>query len=38
MLQVIKQARMKWVMCGACTGERRGAHKILVGNPRKETT
>jgi hypothetical protein len=31
-MRVIKSRRMKWAGHAACTGDRRNAYKILVGN------
>jgi len=31
-IKVIKQRRMRWVGHVACVGEKRGAHRALVGN------
>ena len=37
-IRVIKSRRIRWVGHVACMGERRGVHRVLVGNLRKEST
>jgi hypothetical protein len=36
--RMIKSRRMRWAGNVARMGEKRNAYRILVGNPRKETT